>query len=206
MARWFSNGRGTPSGRWKLLAASVLAAALIGLLCGLCESSTNQACRSILSAIASSLSLTDQSKNAPPTNSPRDTMSQATTLSTTTTSGIFSKDSDGIYRKKLDIFIAENMATKISDLTIMPASLTSRSTTKYLNNKRKALQYTLLQPCRNYGLMDFQPLAISTTRPPHTLLVTYSKKSQASKRPTLTYVTMNTALPSGLNHLTLRCP
>ncbi len=205
MARWFLKGPGTPSGRWKLLAGSVLAAAVIGLSCGLCESSTKQVCQSILSAIASSLSPTDQSKIATKNNIKNVTTSRPTTHSITTTSGIFSKDSDGIYRKKLDIFIAENTGMKISDRITTRAYLTSLSTTRSLNNKEKELEYTLLQPCKNYGLMDFQPLANSTTKPPHTLLVIYSKKSQASKLPTLTYAMTKMGLPSGSNPLTLQC-
>lgn len=37
--------------RWKYLAASVLAAVLIGLACGLCESSMNAACMKVANAI-----------------------------------------------------------------------------------------------------------------------------------------------------------
>ena len=137
MARWYSNGPGIRSGRWKLLVGSVLGAGLIGLFCGLCESSTKAVCMNMLTAIASSLSLTDQKTNAPKTNSIKGTTCPMTTRSIITTLEISSKDCGSTSPKKFATFTVANTGRKISGLTITHASSIAHLTINTSINKSK---------------------------------------------------------------------
>jgi len=206
MARWFSNGLPTRSGKWKWLVASVLAAGAIGLSCGLCESSTKAACMQMLTAIASSLSPIDQKTNAVPASSPMDTMSLTTIRSTTITSETSLNDSVDTFLNPYATFTVANMGTKISDRTTMPVSLMFHSTIRSSINKEKALLLTHRQLCRNSGLMDSQRWANSTTIRQLIPLAIYSKKSQDPTHSRRISEMMNTALRTGSNLHTVRCP
>jgi len=204
MAPWYSKERLTRSGQWKLLAVSVSAAGLIGLLCGLCESSTKHVCTNMITGIASLLSPTEAKTNAPSTNTNKDITSLMITRSTTTTLETSSNAYAAIIRKKFGTFTAANMATRISDLTTMPVCLTAHLTTASSISKTKALlpMKALLYKISGHtvsvpsGNLIMKPLL---TRPD-----IYSKKSLVIGPSILIYATTNTALPIGLNPHTLQ--
>ncbi len=205
MVRLFSKGALTLSGRWKLLVGSVLAAALIGLSCGLCESSTKQVCQSMFMAIASSLSPTDQLKNVTSNNSKIGTTSLTTILLTTTTSETSSNAYAATFLKRYATIIAASMATKTSDLTIMPVSSTAHLTISSSINKSKALLPMRAKLYSLYGLMDSAQLANSISKRHFIRPLIYNKKLQAFVLTTPICATTNMALRSGLNPHTQRC-
>ncbi len=199
MAPWYSKERLTRSGKWKLLAASVLAAGLIGVLCGLCESPTKQVCTKTLMGIASALSLTDQKTNAIKTNSKKDITSLKTILLTTTTSEISLNAYADSSLKKLDIFTAASMATKICDLTIMPVYSTCALTISSSTHKNRASLHTKAQHFKNYGHMASVQSANLISKPRHILLVIFLRKLPVINVEKPTYAATNTASASGLN-------
>ena len=205
MGLWSLKDRGTLSGRWKLLVASVLAAGLIGLLCGLCESSTKAVCMNTLTAIASSLSLIDQKTNAPQNKSKRDTTSPGTIPLTITTSKTSLKDYAATSLRKLDIFIAANTARKTSGLTTMRVSSTAHLTIGSSIKKSKALLPMRAAVFKNYGRMVSAPLVNSTSKRQLILPATYSKRLLVIRRMTPICATTETALLTGSNLLTRQC-
>ena len=136
---------------WKWPAASVLAAVLIGLACGLCESSTKQACISMTAVIASSLSLIGIETNAAFQTLPPATTYRTTTHSIKNISNHSLNVSENISRKKYDTSTAENTATKISDRITMRVCSTVPSTTWSSTNRNRALPPTHHQQWKSSG-------------------------------------------------------
>lgn len=206
MALWSSKDPDTPSAKWKLLAASVLAAALISLLCGLCVLSTSRICTNILTAIVSSLSLTDQQKNAQTNNSKIITTYPTTTLSTIS---IFGTSSNGYVNTSINKLFAistvGNMATKISGPTITHVCSTSNSTMYSCTNSNKASPLTNPEHFKNYGPMGSAQSANSILKPLLIRAATYSRKLQGLKQSKCTSEATNMASLTGSNHLTSRC-
>jgi len=205
MAPWYSKERLTLSARWKLLAVSASVVVLIALLCGQCESSTRAVCMNTITAIASSLSLIEAKTSAPQNNSEMDTTSLKTIRLTTTTLETSSNAYADTSLRKFAIFIAANMATKTSDLTIMPVSSTAHLTINSSINKSKALLPLRAKLYKIFGRMGSAPSANLTSRPRVIPRATYLKKSRDRGPLILICATTNTALPSGLNRLTSQC-
>ncbi len=203
MAALFSKGPHTLSAKWKLLAASVLAAGLIALLCGQCESFTKAACMKIT---ASLLLPIDQKPNATHNKLKNDITFLTTILSTTTTSETSLSGYAATSLKKSATFIAANMARKISDLTIMPVSSTAHLTINSSINKAKALLPMRAKLYKISGHLDSAQLANLTSKQRRTQLDIFLKKLMEAERMTLTCDLTNTALPSGSDLHTLRCP
>ena len=202
MGRWFSEGQGTLRARWKLLVASVLAAALIGLSCGLCESSTKVFCTKI---IASLLSLTDLETNAQQNKLKTAIMSRGTIHSITITSGTSLNGYAGTSLKKYDTSTAANMEMKISGRTITLASLTAPSMIRSLNKQARALQRTQALLSRSYGLMASAPSVNLTSK---LLLIRPGislKRLTAKEQMINTSETMTRGSRSGSNLLTSQC-
>lgn len=205
MAASNSNGPPTLQKKWKWLVGSVLAAALIGLLCGLCESPTKQACMTISTGIASSLSRTVKDMGLIPNKSKTDSMSLGTTLSIKATSKNSLNGSENISNKKSATFIAENTETKHSDRTIMRVCSTVHSTIKLSNNQATESQRTQARHLQIYGAMGSAPSANSISIQPLTRRGIYLKRLTGNKPWTSTYAQINMAWRIGLGPLTLRC-
>jgi len=201
--RLFSKERLTPSGRWKWLVASVLAAVLIGLSCGLCESSTKAVCMKL---IASSLSLIGADTNAHQTNLKKATTSRTITHSITTTSETSSNAYAAQAIKKFATSTAANMANKISDLTITRPYSTAHLTIGSSINKSRALLPMKAQLFKIYGRMVSAPSVNSTSRQLHTSRDTYLKKSTAIRPLKLTCATTQTEWRTGYALHTPPCP
>ncbi len=184
----------TLSAKWKLLAASVLVAGLIALLCGQCESFTKAACMKIT---ASLLLPIDQKTSATQTKSETATTYRTTTLSTITTSATSSNDCGNTSLKKFATSTVANMGKKISDLTIMPVSSTVHLTINSSINKSKALLPMRAKLYQIFGRSASARSANSTSKPRLIPRVTYLKKSRAPRQMILICATTNTAWHSG---------
>ncbi len=206
MGLWSSNGRHTPSAKWKLLVASVLAAALIAVLCGRCESSMKATCMNLIGVIASSLSLTDRNKNVPDNNSEKGIMYRTITPSTITTSGISLKGYAVTSHKKSDTSTAENMGRKIFARTTTHVYSIVPSLTPSFTNTDLGSPHMKVILCKNYGPMVSAPSANSISRPPLTLLATYLKNSPGTRPRTHIYATTNTDVLIGFARHIPQCP
>lgn len=185
-----------------LLAASVLAAVLIALVCGRCESSMKVHCMNTITAIASSLSLTGTKSTALPANSPTDTTSRMTGRSTNPTSATSSKDSantKNFATSEFDFSNAVNMAKKHNAPIITSSSSIVPSMTYRCIDLTKAFTPTKVQRSPNSGRTASQRSANATTTPPLTPLATSSKKSTDIKQRIITCEWTNTDAATGSN-------
>ncbi len=188
-----SRGHLTLSAKWRLHAGNASAAVSIVILCGLCASCTNLFPTLMTAETASSLSHIETPRTALRNNILKVTSYLPICLSTIIISGTSLKDCADTFLKTSAISIAENTATKLSDLTIMHVCSTVLSKTKMYINKQKELPRILLQLLKNCGRMASALSANSILKQPRTPAATSSKKSQATRPTRLTYAPTNTA-------------
>ncbi len=189
---WFSKRPAIPPRLLKSLVVSASAVALIALLCGPCESSTNQLCTTTIKAIASSLLLTETKPIAPRNNSVTDTTFRTTDHSIKNTFKNSSNDCVNTTSKKYDSSTVENTARKRRDLITMHAFSTVHFLTYNYGNLTKALPLTHHKHSRQSGRMVSLPSASLTSIQRLTPLDTSSKKSPGTRLPIITYDATNT--------------
>lgn len=182
--------------------ASVLAAVLIALLCGQCESSTKALCMKTIALLPLPTAIP---ANAPANNFEKDTTYRTTGPSTKNTSRTSSKDLGNTSRKKSDSSTVENMAKKPNDLTTTHVYSTSTSTMYVCTDQTRELIRMNQRLCKIYGLTASQQSVSLTTTPPLTQHDMCLKKSQAFRLPIITCDATNMASLTGCNLNTSQC-